>query len=422
MLIKFIKWFRGYLYVIMKGHSPERFINLCRNHNILLWDLCKEEEGYSFFISLKGFFLLRPIVRKTHTRPIIKKRIGFPFQFQRGKKRKAFGLGIILFITLIYLLSLFVWDISMEGQLEHTEEEIMKFLKEIQVYPGLQKKLIDCQNIEEAIRNKYTDIGWVSAELKGTKLHIRMVETNMPVPYVAATQPCHIVASHDGVIVSIVTRNGTPMVKKGDPVKKGDILISGMIEIVGDGDVLLKKEPVIADGDIILETSYSYNKSFSMQYKKKNFTGEKKSIFGISLFQKKLFLQNPLNQFKKFESCDIIINEKNLKLNHSFILPFSWLKKEYQEYYVTENIYSADEAKEIALERLNLYTNQLEQENVVIQKNNVFITVNKSTCTAKGNLIVWEPAKEQRKIKEEEWRDTDSDELDRDDSGYSNGT
>lgn len=411
-----MKWFRGYLYVTIKGYSLERFINLCRNHNILIWDLCYGEEGCSFYISVKGFFSLRPIVKKTHTRPIIQKKIGLPFQVQKGKKRKAFVFGVLLCIFLVYIMSLFVWDISMEGQEEHTQEMLLKYLKEMDVYPGMKKTDVDCQSIEEAIRNKYTDIGWVSAELKGTKLHLKMVETNMPVPYVAASEPCHLVASHDGTIVSIVTRSGTPMVKKGDVVKKGDILISGIVDIIGDGELLLKKESVIADGDIMLETKYQYKKSFPMQYEKKKYTKKGKKIYGFSVFGKKVFFYNPLNPFKSMEKCDIIVSEKILKLNQSFVLPFSVFQKSYEEYIVEEAVYTTEEAKEIALERLKLYTDKLEEEKVIIQKNNIKIKMNQTVCTAEGDLIVWEPVKEQKKVNDNEWRIIDNNEPDRDDN------
>ncbi|HEX3078467.1 MAG TPA: sporulation protein YqfD, partial [Lachnospiraceae bacterium] len=71
MLIKLIKWFRGYLLVTIKGYSPERFINLCSAKNILIWNLMQTKEGYEFNISVQGFKQLRQVVRKTKTRPFI---------------------------------------------------------------------------------------------------------------------------------------------------------------------------------------------------------------------------------------------------------------------------------------------------------------------------------------------------------------
>ena len=43
-----------------------------------------------------------------------------------------------------------------------------------------------------------------------------------------------LVADRDCTIVSIVTRNGIPAVKAGSKVKKGDILVSGRVEMKND--------------------------------------------------------------------------------------------------------------------------------------------------------------------------------------------
>lgn len=251
MVIKIVKWLRGYLRVSIKGYSPERFINLCRNKNILIWDLCQTEEGYEFYITLPGFWKIRPIVKKTRTRPIVRNRFGGPFFLQRCKKRKGFIIGVLLGFSILYILSLYIWDITLQGQYTYTEDKIEKYLKEIHVYAGMKKQEVDCQWIEESIRKQYTDIGWVSVELKGTRLNIKITETNMPPEKEIQKEESHIVASHDGIVTDIVTRKGTPLVGKGDVVKKGDILISGIVPITGDGDVLLRNDIVAADGDVI---------------------------------------------------------------------------------------------------------------------------------------------------------------------------
>ena len=62
----------------------------------------------------------------------------------------------------------------------------------------------------------------------------------MPTPVIRTTAPSH--SSNKGcVIKEIITRSGTPMVKPGDVVRKGDILVSGIIEVMDDfGGILLK--------------------------------------------------------------------------------------------------------------------------------------------------------------------------------------
>lgn len=416
MLINLMKWGRGYLLVGIEGHSPERFINLCRNKDILIWNLHREAEGYEFYISLRGFQQLRPIARKTKTRPIIKRRIGFPFCMQKYTKRKAFFVGVLLCISMVYMLSLYIWDITIEGQSEHTGEAILKYLKEIDVYTGIKKDTLNCQEIEEKIRLKYTDIGWVSAEIKGTKLHIKLVETNMPVPYETAREPCHMIASHDGIVSEIVTREGTPMVKKGDAVKKGDIVISGILDIMGDGDLLVKKEPVIADGDVVIETNYVYEDTVPLHYKDKVFYGKNKISYGFSLLGRKIFISNPFRAFKEDTMYDIIANENNIYLSKSFCLPFSFIKKECRAYEEVDATYTQEEAKQILNEKFQVYIQKLVDKGISIEENNVKIKRDNNKYTAAGSLRIKEPVTEYRKMEESEWRMQETDEPSRDDN------
>ena len=65
MLLRLIKYFRGYVEVALWGYAPERFLNLCSNHDILIWDLRQEGEVYYFHISVEGFRCLKPLLKKS---------------------------------------------------------------------------------------------------------------------------------------------------------------------------------------------------------------------------------------------------------------------------------------------------------------------------------------------------------------------
>jgi similar to stage IV sporulation protein len=407
MLIKLFRWLRGYLLIRMKGQSPERFINLCSNRYIYIWDLRNVEGEYEFNIMLKDYRKLKPVAKKTGTIPLVKNRYGYPFIAQRYKKRKGYLAGILLFCTILYILSLFIWDINVLGGHSYTPEAMVKFLKSNQVYVGLQKKNVDCQEIEDLIRGTYNDIGWVSAEIRGTRLIIKITETNMPAPAVIATEPVHIVAAKDCIITDIVTRTGTPLVGIGSVVKKGDILVSGVVDIIGDNNTLIEKKPVISDADITAKTFYDYEDKFSLDYIEKSYTGKDKTGFSFSFLLKKFNLYKPRIPYAKY---DIITNESMLHLSDNFYLPLSYSITKYPEYKEIQKKYTKEQAKEIAEAKLKRFLNKLIENDVLIIENNVKIAIENNFCTVKGKIIVNESVKEFKTIDESEWRIIDTDE------------
>ena len=111
-MIEFFKYLKGYVCIRVTGFSPERFMNLCGNREILLWNIRRENDSYYMCLSIAGFYQLRPIVRKTGTKVAIVKRCGLPFLMSRMWKRKIFITGFVLGVLNIVV---FKNDKMMEG-------------------------------------------------------------------------------------------------------------------------------------------------------------------------------------------------------------------------------------------------------------------------------------------------------------------
>ena len=62
MLTSLLRLGKGYVRIRLKGYSPERFLNLCRTHNILLWDLQNQGLSYEMSMSISDFRRLRPML------------------------------------------------------------------------------------------------------------------------------------------------------------------------------------------------------------------------------------------------------------------------------------------------------------------------------------------------------------------------
>ena len=90
MFIKLlIKILLGYVKIEVEGYYIERFINLCTNRKIFVWNL-KRESGVKLFlnIGIKDFKKISDIVKRTKCKVRIKEKKGFP-SFRRIISERA---------------------------------------------------------------------------------------------------------------------------------------------------------------------------------------------------------------------------------------------------------------------------------------------------------------------------------------------
>lgn len=390
MLIRLMKFVNGYVKISVYGYSPERFLNLCSNHRILIWDLKNCGNAYEMYISVKGFRRLLPIVRKTKTRVHILKRCGMPFLLYRYRKRKMFFAGVVCCSLLIYLFSLFIWDIQFEGNSVRTSEVLMTFLEKQNLCHGMPKKDVDCEKIESLIRNEFDDIIWTSVEMKGTRLII-YVQESLKIDGNGETDsdvPTDLCASHSGTIERIITRAGTPLVSVGDEVSKGAVLVTGRMEIIGDNEEVMNYQYCTSDADVYIRTRYSYADTFSMNYTDKQYIGKVQNSYYVKTFSRKWKLDwNKASENREYEE---VADEKQLHLWNNFYLPFYWGTVTKKYYETVEKTYTREEAAAVASKKLEQFCEDLEKKGVQIIENNVTIDVDEKNCAALGSIVVIE--------------------------------
>ncbi len=387
MLKRLLIWLKGYIILKIKDSSNDRFINLCIKNNIEMWNITDCGDYKSVTVSKKAFGQLEPFLKKTKVNPEISDKKGLPFIFYRYKKRKLFALGVLLFISIIYSFSFFIWDINITGEEIYTDEQILRTLKAYDIDLGTPKKNINCALLEKRLREDYENIAWISCELKGTRLNITINETILPKTIEENTVPCNIVAVKDGIITDIYIESGTRVAGKGDEVKKGDILITGAINLYNDYDELIETSYVPANGKIYAIVSYNYYDSFELSYYEKEYTGKEKRYYGLSFGSKSL---KPYKPKIKFDNYDTVETDSRLRLGSVFYLPIS-LRKGYIKEYVPElKTLSDKDAKDKARLKLNIYIDELTKKGVEILENNVKIEIGDKSCTAQGTIVTKE--------------------------------
>ncbi len=388
MLIRLLKYLKGYVRIEIQGFSPERFLNLCTGRKILLWNISKEDDKYYCNISVKSFFCLRQLTKKTKTKVRIMEKHGFAFFWKSLKQRKFFLMGIFLAISILIGISFFIWDIKISGNYSHSTEELMTFLQENNVSAGKAKSSLNNEEIVRLLRTGFQDIIWVSVEIKGTRLYIELrenkelgQETVLP-----DGESSDLIASQKGQIIDIVTRTGIPQVKKGDIVEKDTLLVSGRIDILNDAGEVVAYQYCHSDADIYIKYDYVYQFSFPLFHKEQVLTGEEKQHYTLTAFGKSL----KIGKKPKYNEYETIKHTYPFKLLENFYLPFSLTKETFQEYELKEDTYTKKEALLLGKEQLDNFCKNLQEKGVQIVENNVKIQCDSKNCFSAGTLTLVE--------------------------------
>ncbi len=390
MVKQMLQYARGHVRIRVTGRSYERFLNMCASHRIILWDLKACDAGYEASLSIKSFKNLKPLARKSGTKIRILEKRGLPFFLYANRKRKLLPAGVLFGIFLMLFLSCFIWDIRIQGNEARTDDVVFDFLKSRQVSHGILKSSLDCKALAADIRKAFDNFIWVSVKIQGTSLVIDVKEnTDLTLDEKTAAAPSDLVSDVEGTVKGMITRSGTPLVKVGDKVKKGQPLVVGQVPILDDAGEVADYQYCAADADIEIETRLPYQESFSMKYIKKEYTGRlKKGVFFSVLGRHISFLGTPGG----FGHYDVVRAEKQLHLTENFYLPLSWGSIRSREYVLTEKVYTKEEAIRKAQEFLHKFLWKIQEKGVQILQNNVKIETGSKSCTAKGEIVLIERA------------------------------
>lgn len=386
-----LKYLKGYVNIFVEGAFLERFINICRSKNIVLWNIERKKSTIMYVnISMADFKRIKRIANKTKSRVRIKTKKGLPFIFYRYKKRKIFLICLLLVFVSLMIFSQFLWNVELiikdsENLENFNQEEMIQNLEDSGLKTGKLKKDININNIINSVRLKRDDIAWLGINLKGTNAIVEVVFSTEKPDIVNNNDYCNIVADKEGIIHKISAQNGTPQVKVGDLVRKGDKLIVGWIEGKYTG-----KEPVHSRGSIKAKVWYSMKEKQEYKQYIKVETGEVEEKYSIKFNNFQINLYKVLTNFKK---CDRIVENKKLEIFSNFYLPIELVKIINKECDVQEKTYSEDELKtQITTKLEDELLKQIKQNNSNVEDLNNIITdkqviVNKANDSLEIELI-----------------------------------
>jgi|GEM_PF-333872 len=343
----------GTIKVALKGKNQEKIINMASSRGIFIWDIKKNGDDLNFKVRTSGLKALQSMSEENGYELNIKEKQGLPFYRNLFRRRMGFFTGALIFILSLYIMSSFVWFVEVGGNKKVEPSKILLTAAKHGVYQGSAKWNFSRTEVEEAMLRDLNELSYVKIDIRGVKARIQVVEKILPKTDISG--PCHIVATRDGVIEEVLALDGQVSVKPGDVVKKGDILISGVVfpekspYIVSseeDEDEEPQPYTVRARGQVNARIWYEGYGECRLHEEKLVMSGKRLS---------KIYIETPWKTFfvkgSREKTYDLYEQEINKRIVKSPVGDFGFFRVEMKEKIKKTRNFTEKEAIKIARER-----------------------------------------------------------------------
>ena len=247
--------------------------------------------------------------------------LGLYGAFSRFQYKRGLISGLLCSLILVILAALPVWDVRVRGNDKIPESAVEQMLLECGFGVGSLWFNTDLSEVEAKLLSMSDGISWVNVNRRGSVAYVEIIEmqpedTEEPK---APIEYSNIVAEYDCVIEAITVKRGRCEVKVGDTVRRGEVLISGVLPPEAGGGLCRAEGTVV--GRINSTLSEDVDR-YGLQTVEK-----RRKLTDITLN----FFKFNLNIFKTYgndtEKCDIIKEIDGFSLLGKCKLPFEIEKK-----------------------------------------------------------------------------------------------
>ncbi len=218
--------------------------------------------------------------------------------------------GVMLALAIVFALFLFlnslVWDVRIEGCESGQEDAILAELESAGLSIGARWRQIDKGEVEARVLSTSDEVSWLNINRRGTVAYVKVIDKVVHDAEKPPTGYANVVAERDCIIEEITVKRGFAVVKAGQSVRKGQLLISGVIPAELGGGYCY------AEGSVRGRYTDTVSVSVPINTVEREYTDTRIGALGVKIFG---FY---INIFKRYgnstDSCDIIEKTKDIKI------------------------------------------------------------------------------------------------------------
>lgn len=286
-----MKWLinllRGYVELQATGAFPERLLNLCAQNRLQFWKLCwLDETSFTFRVALKDRKRLDGLAERAMCELSERCRRGAAVTAGRIIERRwGFLAGLAVCFVAVNFLSKFLLVIDVTGNETVSTAVILSQLQRVGVRPGAYGPSIPEKEAANAALLGLPELSYLAINIYGTRAEVVVREAEKKPDLLDEETPTDIVAKVDGIIVDIQAEAGRAMFQDGDVVTKGEVLITGDMDLKEPegGTADMGRLIVHAAGTVTARTWRTLEETIPLAAFGKAYTGEERREYGIKI-------------------------------------------------------------------------------------------------------------------------------------------
>lgn len=351
---KIINYLRGSVRLELTGAFPERFLNLCATENVPFWQveqpdphtlrvtLAVQDRGQAEKLASRSMCDVQELGRR-----------GMPAFLGRFRKRYALLAGLTLSILAACILSQFILVIDVTGNETLSRSAIISELNRLGFGIGSYGPGVNERDLVNRAMLDLKDIGFLSINIKGIRAEVVVREAPAKPEIVDKTKRADVVATRDGVVLKVGALAGKEVVKEGDAVLKGEVLISGLVTYEkggGTGEVFSSEE-LRAEGEVWAITKRTLRRTIPLTAVGKGTIQGKKTQYALRILDHRIKFYR--NSSISYDNYDKINNEYTLTLPGGLVLPVTWIQTVTTAYEPTAVTLTKEQAEQYLKEQLD---------------------------------------------------------------------
>lgn len=332
MLLKLVSLLRGDVRVRARSAFPERVLNVCSARGVAFRDpvfLGGEELALS--VDRRDYRRLKAACADIDAEVHIERVAGAPFVLGRLRRRTALLAGLCVCTALLLANACFIWDLQVEGNGAVPPEKILRVLAQNGVRRGTFAFSVNARQLCNRALLDLPELSWLTVNVRGCRAHV-IVRERIPKPEIVnESAPTNVIASRDALVTEVRALDGEARVMKGTTVRKGQLLISGIVETRDVTAPVVSTRYLAGKGEVYGRTWYELSTRVPLYTEEKTPCGEARREYAVLWGENrvKFSIKGSGNLSTEY---DKIISQEKWMLPGGFALPLTWVTETYQPY------------------------------------------------------------------------------------------